>query len=152
MWWFLLFQGTGSVIVAHGLSCCMSCGIFLDQELNPCPLHWQVDSQSLNHQGSPSSASFKHSNWKSCLLETIISTWHELTHLSLTRTPEGKYCYRHPPFIDVESEAERFSNLSKFTGLRSGPVLGGGGGEEAQRPLGSTLSSSFIIKDRKCQG
>ena len=26
---------------AHGLSCG---GIFLDQGLNPCPLHWQVDS------------------------------------------------------------------------------------------------------------
>ena len=127
LWRLLLFQGTGSVIVAHGLSCCMSCGIFLDQGLNPCPLHWQVDSQSLNHQGSPSSASFKHSNWKSCLLDTIISTLHELTHLSLMRTPGGKYCYRHPLFIDVESEAERISNLSKFTGLRSGPMLGGGG-------------------------
>ena len=113
LWRLLLFQGTGSVIVAHGLSCCMSCGIFLDQ--------------GLNHQGSPSSASFKHSNWKSCLLDTIISTLHELTHLSLMRTPGGKYCYRHPLFIDVESEAERISNLSKFTGLRSGPMLGGGG-------------------------
>ena len=28
-----------SVIVMHGLSCPMECGIFLDQGLNPCPLH-----------------------------------------------------------------------------------------------------------------
>ena len=39
--------------MAHGLSCSAACGIFLDQGSNPCPLHWQVDSQPLRHQGSP---------------------------------------------------------------------------------------------------
>ena len=34
----------GSVVVAYGLSCSVAYGIFLDQRLNPCPLHWQVDS------------------------------------------------------------------------------------------------------------
>ena len=34
----------GSEVVAHRLSCSMSCGILLDQGFNPCPLHWQVDS------------------------------------------------------------------------------------------------------------
>ena len=43
---------TGSVIVAHGPSCSMACGIFPDQGSNPCPLHWQADSQPLRHQGS----------------------------------------------------------------------------------------------------
>ena len=43
----------GSVVVAHGRSCSAACGIFPDQGLNPCPLHWQADSQSLCHQGSP---------------------------------------------------------------------------------------------------
>ena len=43
----------GSVIVAHGPSCSTACGIFPDQGSNPCPLHWQVDSQPLHHQGSP---------------------------------------------------------------------------------------------------
>ena len=33
-----------SVVVAYGLSCSMACGIFLDQDLNPCPLRWQADS------------------------------------------------------------------------------------------------------------
>ena len=28
-------------------------GIFPDQGSNPCPLHWQADSQPLSHQGSP---------------------------------------------------------------------------------------------------
>ena len=43
----------GSVVVVHGLSCSTACGIFLDQGSNPCPLHWQADSQPLRHQGSP---------------------------------------------------------------------------------------------------
>ena len=43
----------GSVVVAHGPSCSMACGIFPDQGSNLCPLHWQADSQPLRHQGSP---------------------------------------------------------------------------------------------------
>ena len=42
----------GSVIVAHRPSCSAACGIFPDQGSNPCPLHWQADSQPLRHQGS----------------------------------------------------------------------------------------------------
>ena len=45
----LLLRSTGSrrassVAVAHGPSCSVACGIFPDQGLNPCPLHWQADS------------------------------------------------------------------------------------------------------------
>ena len=43
----------GSVAMAHGPSCSAACGIFPDQGSNPCPLHWQADSQQLRHQGSP---------------------------------------------------------------------------------------------------
>ena len=43
----------GSVVVVHGPSCSAACGIFPDQGSNPCPLHWQADSQPLRHQGSP---------------------------------------------------------------------------------------------------
>ena len=32
-------QSEGSVTAAHGLHCPLACGIFLDQGLNPCPLH-----------------------------------------------------------------------------------------------------------------
>ena len=54
----LLLQSTGSrcagsVVVAHRPNCSVACGIFPDQGLNPCPLHWQADSQPLHHQGSP---------------------------------------------------------------------------------------------------
>ena len=43
----------GSAVVAHGPSCSAACGILPDQGSNPCPLHWQADSQPLRHQGSP---------------------------------------------------------------------------------------------------
>ena len=48
----------GSVIMAHGPSCSAARGIFPDQGSNPCPLHWQADSQPLRHQGSPKSVTF----------------------------------------------------------------------------------------------
>ena len=63
------FQGrraSGAVLWAleHRLSSCGTwascpavCGIFPDQGLKPCPLHWQVDSLALSHQGSPEQAS-----------------------------------------------------------------------------------------------
>ena len=59
----LLLQSTGSrragpVVVAHGPSCSAACGIFPDQGSNPCPLHWQTESQLLRHQRSPQ-VSFK---------------------------------------------------------------------------------------------
>ena len=44
---------TGPAAVAHGPSRSSACGIPPDQGSNPCPLHWQADSQPLRHQGSP---------------------------------------------------------------------------------------------------
>ena len=43
----------GSVVVAHGFRGSLACGIFPGQGSNPCPIHWQVDSYPLYHQGSP---------------------------------------------------------------------------------------------------
>ena len=56
--WPLLLRSTGSrrtgsVVVAHGPGCSAACGILPDQGSNPCPLHWQADSQPLHHQGNP---------------------------------------------------------------------------------------------------
>ena len=51
--WSTGSRRAGSVAVAHGLSCSTACGILPDQGSNPCPLHWQADSQPLRHQGSP---------------------------------------------------------------------------------------------------
>lgn len=47
-----LKQG-GSAVGAHGLRCSKARGIFVDQGLNPCSLHWQADSYPLGHLGSP---------------------------------------------------------------------------------------------------
>ena len=44
---------SGVIVVVHGLSCSMVCGIFLTQGLSPCILHRQVDSLPLSHQESP---------------------------------------------------------------------------------------------------
>ena len=49
----------GSIVGMHGLSCSKACGIFLDQGLNLCPLHWQADSLPLSHQGSPENLNSK---------------------------------------------------------------------------------------------
>ena len=46
----------GSVVVVHGLSCSVLCRIIPYEGLNPCPLHWQLDSQPVDHQGSPITA------------------------------------------------------------------------------------------------
>ena len=72
----LLLQSTGSrragsVIVAHGPSCSAARGILPDQGSNPCPLHWQADSQPLRHQGSPvpftlNRESQEHTRWARC--------------------------------------------------------------------------------------
>ena len=70
--WPLLLQSTGSrragsAVVAHGPSCSTSCGILPDQGSNPCPLHWQADSQPLRHQGGPG-MSFNYQLSPSCLM------------------------------------------------------------------------------------
>ena len=69
-------QSTGSVVVAHGLTCSAACGIFPDQGLSLSPLHWKVDSYPLCHQGSPVSTFFSVYSFVCILLLTLT-----LTHL-----------------------------------------------------------------------
>ena len=45
-------EGSGSIVVEHGLSFSRARRILLDQRLNLCLLCWQVDSLPLNHQGN----------------------------------------------------------------------------------------------------
>ena len=61
--WSTGSRRAGSAAVAHGPSCSAACGIFPDQGSNPCPLHWQADSQPLRHQGSPINFFFGHAAW-----------------------------------------------------------------------------------------
>ena len=66
----------GSVVVAHGPSCSAACGILPDQGPNPCPLHWQADSQPLHHQGSPTFSLFNGTaNWVVKWLSKIRACW-----------------------------------------------------------------------------
>ena len=48
--------------MAHGLNCCVACGIFSDQGSNPCFLHWQMESLPLSHRRSPSLILLKSDN------------------------------------------------------------------------------------------
>ena len=72
---------TGSVVVAHGPSCSAACGILPDQGSNPCPLHWQADSQPLHHQGSPHPHFYSYSIFTS--VELIALLYHILFHFIL---------------------------------------------------------------------
>ena len=70
--WSTGSRRAGSVIVAHGPSRSAACGILPDQGSNPCPLHWQADSQPLHHQGSPHFF-FKHLYWSIIALQCCVS-------------------------------------------------------------------------------
>ena len=48
----------GSMVVVCGLSCSMTCGIFLGQGWK-CLLCWQAESSPVNHQGSPCVSIFR---------------------------------------------------------------------------------------------
>ena len=69
--WGLLFLETLGLLfamaslVVHTLSCFEACGIFLDQGSNLSPLHWQLVSHPLYHQGSPicKLSNNGHSDW-----------------------------------------------------------------------------------------
>jgi len=50
----------GSIVEGHGPGCSVASGIIPDQGLNPCLLHWQVDSLPPSHQGSPLLQDFKY--------------------------------------------------------------------------------------------
>ena len=47
-------QSISPVVLVHGLSCSVACGIFPDQALNPCLLHQQEAPLPLSHPGSSS--------------------------------------------------------------------------------------------------
>ena len=90
--WPLLLRSTvsrraGSVVVIHGLSCSVACGIFPDQGSNPCPLHWQADSQPLHHQGSPISQFFKK------FTEKFLPQNYQILYISKITLPSLKSIY-----------------------------------------------------------
>ena len=75
--------------MVHGLSCSVACGIFLDQGSNPCPLHWQTDSQPLRHQGSPGRLFMKDKNEAQGLFSFSKSIVGDVSLLSPLLVPAG---------------------------------------------------------------
>ena len=53
-------QSSSSIVMVHGLSCSVACGIFPDQGSNPYFLHWQTDSLPWSRQRSPLLAFLTH--------------------------------------------------------------------------------------------
>ena len=101
----------GSVIVAHGPSCSVACGVFPDQGSNPRPLHWQADSQPLCHQGSPVNVILDvdyavvmiHSCYCFLLNSSVVSRmyWSSLLHFifSLPLIDSSLYTYKHHHWV-----------------------------------------------------
>ena len=74
------------IVVVHGLSCSMACGIFPDRGLNLCLLHGQMDPLPWSHQGSPSMCfDYAHSIWETPeMADTFVNN--KTTHNKI-RTP-----------------------------------------------------------------
>ena len=107
----------GSVIVAHRPSCSAACGIFPDQGLNPCPLHWQADSQPLRHQGSPN-ANFK----GFCFYEILVN-------LNLTPVPVSEeFGFEDPKECCFKISSERGWTSLAVQCLRLHASTAGGAG------------------------
>ena len=83
----------GSVIMAHGPSCSVACGIFPDQGSNPCPLHWQADSQPLRHQGSPMQFSSSYLCFVEFCESVCLSLNLEVLHLFLQKNFLPQYLF-----------------------------------------------------------
>ena len=75
----------------------MACRIFLDQGSDPCPLHWQADTQPLDHQGT-------HFSYIYLELDLLV---HGDFHLFGFR----RYCHHFPKF-----SYQRIPPLAGFEG------------------------------------
>ena len=82
--------------MVHKPSCSKACGIFRDQGLNSCPLHWQADSCPLDHQGSP--------------IKLIKKKSPERKKMSVPYECPREYCIRAG--VDVEQKILKSNTLS----------------------------------------
>ena len=101
--WSTGSRRSGSAVLAHGPSCSVACGILPDQGSNPCPLHWQADSQPLSHQGSPV-FSFLFFKGVECGYAPFAKTRHSIFFISQYSVSAGSNCdsYFESLFLKLE--------------------------------------------------
>ena len=101
---FLCSKSTGSI--DNGTLTYLLCsigGIFLNQELNPCLLHWLVDSLPLSHQGTPN----PHLHCLCCFESLCIDTAFLPTHVlpmmdkstGISPEPQDLILFLAPPLL-----------------------------------------------------
>ena len=88
------------MVVEYRLSDPMACEIFLDQEWNPCPLHWRADSSPSDHRGSP--------------IKEIFDYWPSLFRGA---------CVFYLNLFSESSHAESESQCVQFALVRQAPFL-----------------------------
>ena len=76
--------------VVHRPSCSVSCGAFLDQGSNPCPLHWQAGFYLLRYQGSPS---FDLLIKGQCIYEKVLDGFSQV--YLCNQNPDKRKSYQH---------------------------------------------------------
>ena len=81
-------ERVGSVVVTHGLSYSVPCGLFPEQGSNPCSLHCQEDSQPLDHWGSP-----KRVELTSNTSITVVQTWQSSVGSHCPQIPSWPNCF-----------------------------------------------------------
>ena len=90
----------GSTVEAQGLRCSSAGGIFPDQGLNPCLLHWQADSLPLKHQESPLTPFLLSVSISLLNLPAYFHLPAEyfVTKIHFQPVPKAKMYHRLPPF------------------------------------------------------
>ena len=84
-------EHVGSVIVEHGLSCSSACGIFSDQDSNPCSLPWQMDSFFFL-------LLFLFISWRLITLQYCSGFCHTLTWMALLLLSPKVFIYKRSNF------------------------------------------------------
>ena len=102
------------------------CGIFLDQGLNPSPLHWQADSEPPDNQGSPALIPSS-TIWARHSVDTLGCHWHDHKlgerkgHL-LYLAPLSLPCRRPPVDWGLHSDPGWTRALEGHLQTRPGPL------------------------------
>ena len=121
-----------SGVVVCGLSFSTARGIFPDEGWKLCPLHWQADSQPLEHQGSPQSQGFESHLGRvmRLIVCVVLGGPRSLTQAhfrSTVRTCAWASSYRQAPWAPVRCWPDKQSLLSWSSHSREGKGQEGAG-------------------------